>query len=150
VVLRPARPSDGPSIAAVYVRSFRATLPHIRLSHTDAEVREHFATVVTNELDTWVALDDGAVVGFVALDRDRIDHLYVIPEATGLGLGRELLALAKRERPDGLRLYAFQANTGARRFYERHGFEVVDFDDGERNEEGEPDVLYEWRPGATR
>jgi ribosomal protein S18 acetylase RimI-like enzyme len=42
-------------------------------------------------------------------------------------------------------LCAFQANTGACRFYERHGFTVIDVDDeGARNEEREPDVYYGW------
>lgn len=155
-MLRRARPADGDRIADVYLRSFRATLPHITLTHTDDEIRHHFATVVTNDLDTWVATElahlgdqneTAALVGFIALGDATVDHLYLLPSHTGRGLGAELLALAQRERPDGLRLFAFQANTGACRFYERHGFTVVDVDDeGARNEEGEPDVLYEWRP----
>ncbi|MFF7255401.1 hypothetical protein [Streptomyces microflavus] len=32
------------------------------------------------------------------------------------------------------------------RVYERHGFTAVAFDDGGRNEENEPDVLYHWAP----
>jgi hypothetical protein len=42
-----------------------------------------------------------------------------------------------------LRLYTFQCNQGARRFYERHGFIAVAFGDGSSNEEGEPDIRYE-------
>lgn len=132
----------------MYSSSFHATLPHITLAHTDDEVREHFATVVTNEHETWVVTDAADVVlGFLSLGAASVDHLYVRPERTGAGLGSQLLDTAKQRRPDGLRLYAFQANTGARRFYERHGFVVVDVDDeGARNEEHEPDVQYEWRP----
>jgi ribosomal protein S18 acetylase RimI-like enzyme len=152
-VLRRARPTDGDRIAEIYLRSFHATLPHITLIHSDDEIRHHFATVVTNDLDTWVATDPAdpaAVVGFIALEDATVDHLYLLPDHTGRGLGAELVALAQRERPDGLRLFAFQANTGACRFYERHGFTVVDVDDeGARNEEGEPDVRYEWRPNRV-
>jgi ribosomal protein S18 acetylase RimI-like enzyme len=148
-VLRPAEPEDGPVIADIYLRSFRATLPDIRLTHGDADVRDHFATVVTNDLVTWVACEGDAVVGFIALtDDDHVGHLYLRPGHTGRGIGAELLARAKELRPSGLWLYVFQANTGARRFYERHGFTVVDLDDGARNDEGEPDVLYLWRPAA--
>jgi GNAT superfamily N-acetyltransferase len=46
----------------------------------------------------------------------------------------------------GLRLWTFQKNEGARRFYERHGFDVVEMTDGAGNEEHEPDVLYAWTP----
>ena len=64
---------------------------------------------------------------------------------TGRGIGSALLAVAKRERPQGLRLWAFQTNTGARRFYERHGFVEVRRTDGRDNEERAPDVLYACR-----
>lgn len=63
---------------------------------------------------------------------------------TGAGIGEVLLAQAKRLRPRGLQLWTFQSNTGARRFYERHGFVAVEQTDGD-NEEGAPDVRYEWR-----
>ena len=45
-------------------------------------------------------------------------------------------------------LWTFQSNHGARRFYERHGFVAVQHTDGD-NEEGAPDVRYEWRPCAN-
>ena len=59
---------------------------------------------------------------------------------------QELMALAKERRPDGLELYTFQINERARRFYEHHGFVVAALGDGTGNEEGQPDVLYRWRP----
>jgi ribosomal protein S18 acetylase RimI-like enzyme len=51
--------------------------------------------------------------------------------------------------PDGLQLWVFQKNVGARRFYERHGFRLVELTDGAGNEENEPDARYEWRPPAA-
>jgi hypothetical protein len=56
-----------------------------------------------------------------------------------------LIELAQRERPGGLELWTFQANQGARRFYERHGFEAIELTDGSGNEERTPDVRYAWR-----
>jgi GNAT superfamily N-acetyltransferase len=75
-----------------------------------------------------------------------VEQLYVRPDRIGRGVGRALLELAKRRRPDGLDLYCFAANDRARRFYERNGFEAVAFGDGSGNEERQPDVLYRWRP----
>jgi ribosomal protein S18 acetylase RimI-like enzyme len=83
----------------------------------------------------------------MVLDGDWVDQLYVDPELTGREIGSRLLAVAKRERPRGLRLWAFASNTGARRFYERHGFIEVDRTDGHRNEEGAPDILYVYLKG---
>ena len=48
--------------------------------------------------------------------------------------------------PDGFSLWTFQKNEGARRFYERHGFDAVELTDGSGNMEREPDVRYAWRP----
>jgi pimeloyl-ACP methyl ester carboxylesterase len=64
----------------------------------------------------------------------------------GCGLGDRFIALAKARRPHGLTLYTFRVNGPARRFYERHGFVVVDETDGERNAEKQPDVRYAWSP----
>lgn len=46
--------------------------------------------------------------------------------------------------PDRLTLRVFTRNTDARAFYERHGFRLVDENDGSRNEENEPDMTYRW------
>lgn len=59
--------------------------------------------------------------------------------------GTLLLRRAMEEHGEGFQLWTFQANEGARRFYERHGFVAVEFTDGARNEEKTPDVRYEWR-----
>ena len=52
--------------------------------------------------------------------------------------------------PERLDLWVFQKNDGARRFYERHGFELVRLTDGAGNMEQEPDALYRWRPHRAR
>jgi ribosomal protein S18 acetylase RimI-like enzyme len=43
-------------------------------------------------------------------------------------------------------LFVFQANAGARRFYEAHGFTLLRLSDGQDNEECCPDALYQWLP----
>lgn len=57
---------------------------------------------------------------------------------------KAFLAFAhRRTRPFPIRLYTFQQNAGARRFYGRSGFASIQFTDGSANEERCPDVLYE-------
>lgn len=46
----------------------------------------------------------------------------------------------------GLRLWTFVSNQGAQRFYQRHGFQEAERTDGARNEEGAPDIQYQWAP----
>jgi GNAT superfamily N-acetyltransferase len=64
--------------------------------------------------------------------------------SSGRGLGSRLLDVAKSVYPEGLDLWAFPANTGARRFYERHGFVAIAWTEGD-NEEGAPVVRYHWQ-----
>lgn len=149
VVIRPATAADGPAVAEVFLRSFRAALPTVRLVHDDADVRRHFVQDVLPNREVWVAVDGEEVVALLVLERELVEQLYVAPRHTGRGIGSRLLALAQERSPDGLRLYTFQVNAGARRFYERHGFRIEALGDGSGNEEGEPDVLYAW-PGAGR
>lgn len=72
-----------------------------------------------------------------------LEQLYVFPQATGQGIGSLLMAKAKSFKLP-IRLRTFQENLSARRFYERHGFKIIEFADGSENEEHCPDMLYEW------
>ena len=122
----------------VWLRSRHASFPAIPLPvHSDEDVRGWFATVVLPTREVWVADVDDEVVALLVLEDDWVDQLYVDPDWTGRGLGTRLLDVAKAERPAGLDLWAFQSNTGARRFYERHGF-TRGRDDRRRQRRGRP------------
>lgn len=82
----------------------------------------------------------------MTVNGEELDQLYLLPGHFRRGLGSLLLDKARERSPARLCLFTFQRNQAARAFYERHSFRIVDVNDGERNEEGEPDVLYEWRP----
>lgn len=117
--------------------------------HPPDEVRGWFAGHVVPATELWIAgLPDQPHAGILVLDGEWLDQLYVEPELTGRGIGAALVALAKERRPDGLRLWTFVSNTGAQRFYERHGFAEAQRTDGRDNEERSPDILYVW-PAPT-
>lgn len=148
--IRPARHGEARDIAGLWLGSRAASTPAVPPPvHSDEEVGAWFVTVVLPTREVWVAELDGVLVALLVLDEDWIDQLYVAPGHTGRGLGTELLNVAKVQRPQHLRLWTFQANQRARRFYERHGFTATETTDGD-NEEGAPDVLYEWRPPGAR
>ncbi len=144
--IRPAVAEEAAAIAEVWLRARRAAAPTIPPPvHSDDEVRTWFSEVVVASREVWVADDRGALVALLVLEGDWIDQLYVAPGRTGHGIGSRLVATAKRQRPEGLRLWTFAANRRARTFYERHGFVATAATAGD-NEEGAPDVLYEWSP----
>ena len=146
IEIRRADQDEAGAVADLYWRAREAAIPAIPPGvHPEDDVHRHFAETVLPERDTWLAIEDGGIVGFMALEPGWVDHLYLEPSRTGEGIGRQLLDHAKSVQPEGLDLWAFRSNTGARRFYERHGFVAVAFTEGD-NEEGEPDVRYHWSP----
>jgi ribosomal protein S18 acetylase RimI-like enzyme len=147
ISIRSATKVDDRAIADLWLRSRAASVSAIPPAvHTDAEVQGWFSNVVLPTHEVWVAqLDDGSVVGLLVLVESWVDQLYVDPTLFDRGVGSRLLAIAKRQRPRGLDLWTFESNHGARRFYERRGFTVVDSTDGD-NEEVEPDLRYRWDP----
>lgn len=111
--------------------------------HTDDEDLAFVSDFIAED-ECWLAMEDGAVRGLACLEGAWLAHLYVHPDHHNRGIGTALLDHVKRQRPVGFQLWAFQANAGARRFYERHGCTAVEFTDGSHNEEKLPDVRYVW------
>ena len=129
----------------MFLAAFHATYA-FPLAHTDDQVRTWIRDEVVPESETWVAEGGAGIVGLMVLGDGFLDQLYVRPDHRRQGIGSRFVALAKERRPGGLELYTFQENSGARSFYEHHGFTAVWFGDGSANEEGQPDVRYAWRP----
>lgn len=156
LVVRPATPEDADVLTDLYLDARAAAYPAIpRLVHPPHDVRRwmrsHFETPGT---EVWLAErspgaggPDPRTVGLLLLEDDWVHSLYVAPGLTGQGIGTVLLDLAKSRRPAGLGLWVFETNTGARRFYERHGFVVLRRTDGADNEERRPDLELAWRGG---
>ena len=150
LVIRRPNPSrfaaETDTVSALFIEARRAALPKLKVLRSDEQTHEWMRDVVFPRRSIRIAELEGNIVGFAARDGAWLEHLYVKVGFTGRGIGSELLNVmineAKPVTPV-LRLYAFQCNAGARRFYERHGFVAVAFGDGSGNEEGEPDVRYE-------
>jgi len=142
LLIRRAVASDADAVAEVFLaaRSAMTFLPRL---HSKAATRMFIRRLVAS-VETWLALRSNRVAGFASLDGDWLTHLYVDPARQHTGIGSALIEHVKSLRPDGFQLWTFQANGGARRFYERHGCVAVDETDGQRNEEKLPDVLYVW------
>jgi GNAT superfamily N-acetyltransferase len=147
LALRPATSDDASAVAEVLIRSRAEYLPFAPSAHPPDGVRAWVADRLVPTAGVTVAEHQGEVVGVLAISRldgvSWIDQMYVRPGWTGRGVGTQLLEHAHRLLPRPIRLYTFQANAGARRFYERHGYRAIGFTDGRTNEERCPDVLYD-------
>ena len=140
---RPATTDDAAAIARVFSPSFRL-LSFLPMLHTEEEDRSFIENVILKECVVTVAEGDEGIVAFLALQGEEVRMLYAHPDVIGAGAGSLLIEGAKRSGEAALELWCFQANTLARRFYERHGFKAIRFTDGHDNEEKMPDVRYRW------
>lgn len=142
LILRHARSTDAGKAGDILHR-FESETDWMPMLHTGAEAIAFCGRMIDRG---WmiVAAEDGQVCGFLARDGAEICSLYIAPEAQGRGIGKVLLDAAKAVAPH-LTLWTFQANEGAQRFYLREGFAETGRSDGSRNDEGLPDITYEWR-----
>jgi ribosomal protein S18 acetylase RimI-like enzyme len=151
--LRPARHEEKDVLARIFLRARNTGMTYV-----PPVPEEHLGRIADDLFErheeVWLAEDGAQLLGFLAIRRSRtngwevLEKLYVDPDAQNRGVGTALLDQAKALRPDGLYLWVFLKNTGARRLYERHGFRVVTlrFGAAADNMEREPDALYAWVP----
>jgi GNAT superfamily N-acetyltransferase len=148
MTLRRAMPDEALLVATLFTHTRRACMAYLPALHTADEDRAWMRGVLFKDCDVWVAELDGRIAGFVAIaaEGESLEHLYVHPEFHNRGIGTALLEKARELSPGGFRLWVFQRNAQARRFYESRGLQLVRVTDGAGNEERVPDAEYAWRP----
>jgi putative acetyltransferase len=83
-------------------------------------------TTVISTNPLWVADLDGVIVGWVALDANRVIGLYVDPSYSCRGFGSRLLATAEGElSSSGARTVTLEASWNSEEFYLRRGYEPL-------------------------
>ncbi|MFF2809771.1 GNAT family N-acetyltransferase [Streptomyces sp. NPDC058000] len=149
--IRRADAADAAAVARIHLASRAATMPYLppqKRSHD--QVTQWIRDLVLTQYRTWVAVRGTEIVGYAAAESGMLHDLYLRPDVLRQGIGTLLLDEVKRDSPGEVSLYVFQQNTGARAFYERHGFTVVDTNDGSRNMEALPDMTLRWRADGAR
>jgi putative acetyltransferase len=130
------------AIARLLRLVLRTNLPFLPQLHTPEQDLWFVRNVLFAQCEVWVA-ETNDIDGFIAFRVGWIDQLHVRPDRQRQGIGKALLGQAMRAQSP-LRLWTFQKNAAAIRFYRAYGFCEIERTDGSRNEEREPDVLMEW------
>jgi putative acetyltransferase len=112
------------AIAGLFRLTRRICLPFLPQLHTPQEDLEFFREKIFPRHDLTIALMGGTIAGYSAVSPGWLEQLYVLPQCQGSGVGALLLARAK-EGQAAFQLYVFQKNLRARRFYEKHGLQLV-------------------------
>lgn len=148
--LRLAEAVDAQAAAHVIIAARaanRKTIPP--MAHPLEDVVDWFTNYVMANFTVWVADCEGEIVATMVLGDGWVEQLYVLEEFCSLGIGAELIDIAKAISSDQLQLWTFVSNVDATRFYQRHGFIEAERTDGQ-NEEQAPDIRFVWTgPGAN-
>jgi len=102
-----------------------STLAHPFLTpEFQAKVRHDIPHIYLPNADTWVAEQDGTVIGFISLLGNEVGALFVEPDYHGKGAGKALMDKAV-EIYKNIELEVFKYNSIGRKFYARYGFKPI-------------------------
>ena len=120
MIIRPGTPADVPRALAIWRAAVDAT--HGFLTPEDrAEIDILVAEEFLPKVDLWLADRDGEVLGFLVMDGEMIDALFVDPPVHGQGVGTALLEYALTLAPNAI-VDASEQASNALPFYEARGF----------------------------
>lgn len=92
--------------------------------------------------EVYVYERNGEIQGFIGLNGEYIEGIFVCDKLQSQGIGKLLLDFIK-ERRMGLSLNVYEKNTRAIHFYQREGFEIQD--EGIDEATGEKDYVMIWQ-----
>lgn len=121
-MIRELRKADINSVAEIWLDTNRKAHAFIPVSYWE----RNFASVkeMLPQAEVYVYETETGIQGFLGLNGEYIEGIFVSEEAQSRGIGKCLLDCAK-DRKSALRLNAYQKNVRAIRFYQREGFQIL-------------------------
>ncbi len=147
--LRDFAPADLPALIDLWAAAWKAAGIPIDFDARRAWIDERLHALRAGGVEIVVGLDASEMpAGFVTIDprSGALDQLCVAPAERGSGLALALIDEAKRRSPGVVELEVNEANSRARRFYDREGFAVVG--QGVSPHSGLPTLKLRWRAGG--
>lgn len=138
-MIRPLQKADINSVAEIWLDANRKAHAFIPASYWE----RNFASVkeMLPQAEVYVYETDQGIQGFLGLNGEYIEGIFVSEGAQSRGIGKCLLDCAK-DRKSALRLNVYQKNVRAIRFYQREGFQIQR--EGLDAATGEPDYEMLW------
>lgn len=139
-MIRALQKADIDSVAEIWLDTNRKAHAFIPASYWE----RNFASVkeMLPQAEVYVYETDQGIQGFLGLNGEYIEGVFVSEAAQSRGIGKCLLDCAKDRKP-ALRLNVYQKNVRAIRFYQREGFQIQR--EGLDAATGKPDCEMTWR-----
>ncbi|MEL7941425.1 MULTISPECIES: acetyltransferase [Pseudomonas] len=121
MLIRQRFAADNPTLLDIWLRAVRAT--HDFIGEADiAELLPQVRDLYLPAVEVWVAVDgDDQPLGFIGLDENHVEMLFIDPERRGQGIGTALLDFL-RETRGVLTVDVNEQNPQAVGFYRHYGF----------------------------
>lgn len=121
-MIRVLQKADINRVAEIWLDTNRKAHAFIPASYWE----RNFASVkeMLPQAEVYVYETDQGIQGFLGLNGEYIEGIFVSEQAQSRGIGKCLLDCAKDRKP-ALRLNAYQKNVRAIRFYQREGFQIL-------------------------
>ena len=121
MIIRQATNADHPLLSNIWLRSVRAT--HHFLQESDIEaLLPQLRDIYLPAVELWVAVDaEDCPLGFIGLNENHVEMLFIEPDLRGKGIGRTLLDHARSSR-NQMSVDVNEQNPEAVGFYLHYGF----------------------------
>lgn len=121
MIIRQATNADPPQLLNIWLRSVRAT--HHFLQESDIEaLLPQLRDIYLPAVELWVAVDaEDCPLGFIGLNENHVEMLFIEPDLRGKGIGRALLDYARSSRSQ-MSVDVNEQNPEAVGFYLHYGF----------------------------
>ena len=121
MIIRKANTVDYPLLLDIWLRSVRATHHFLQESDIDAllpQLRDIYLPAV----EVWIAVNaEDSPLGFIGLNQDHVEMLFIDPDLRGQGIGSALLDYARRSCK-AMSVDVNEQNPQAVGFYLHYGF----------------------------
>lgn len=123
MIIRKCQPNDIAPLTDIWLNAVRAT--HHFLNEEDIQfylpqVKETYIP----SLEVWVIENESRVLGFIGLDNNKVEMLFIDTNQHQKGVGKKLLLFAQ-EQKGLLTVDVNEQNPGAHAFYLKCGFKNI-------------------------
>ncbi|WP_153788544.1 acetyltransferase [Pseudomonas sp. EMN2] len=121
MIIRQAIQADHPQLLNIWLRSVRATHHFLQASDIEALLPQ-LRDVYLPAVELWIAVGaEDCPLGFIGLNQNHVEMLFIEPALRGKGIGRALLEHARSSR-NQLSVDVNEQNPEAVGFYLHYGF----------------------------
>ena len=128
--------TDLDKVSQIWLESNKEAHGFISAEYWESHLQSVKTALLQAEVYVYVNERRDEILGFIGMNGEYIEGIFVDGRARSLVIGRELLEFVKVKK-DRLKLHVYVKNERAVRFYKREGFRVIRtlIDDGTGEEE---------------